>query len=109
MILLASFLSGFAVTCTTSPATNARTMIMASPPGMYSGISSRLIASDCPDCLSSGTYSGMFDCLSAIVRKQGPLGLFQGFSAQWLRFGPYAVVQFVVWEALRDMFGMQPL
>ena len=109
MILLASFLSGFAVTCTTSPATNARTMIMASPPGTYSGISSRLIASDCPDCLSSGTYSGMFDCLSAIVRKQGPLGLFQGFSAQWLRFGPYAVVQFVVWEALRDMFGMQPL
>ena len=47
MILLASFLSGFAVTCTTSPATNARTMIMASPPGTYSGISSRLIASDC--------------------------------------------------------------
>ena len=47
----------------------------------------------------------MLDCLSAIVRKQGPLGLFQGFSAQWLRFGPYAVVQFVVWEALRDMFG----
>ena len=67
MILLASFLSGFAVTCTTSPATNARTMIMASPPGTYSGISSRLIASDCPDCLPSGTYSGIFDCLSAIA------------------------------------------
>jgi len=88
MILFASGITGFAVTCTTSPATNARTMIMSSPPG---------------------TYGGMMDCIRQIVVKQGPLGLFRGFAAQWLRFGPYAVVQFTVWEALRGVCGMKPL
>jgi len=88
MIFTASILTGLATTITTSPATNARTMIMASPPG---------------------TYNGMLDCLGAIVRSQGPLGLFTGFAAQWLRFGPYAVVQFTVWELLRSMCGIKPI
>ena len=56
-----------------------------------------------------GTYDSMLDCLSSIVRSQGPLGLFRGFAAQWLRFGPYAVVQFTAWEQLRALAGMKPL
>ena len=88
MVFTASILTGLATTITTSPATNARTMIMASPPG---------------------TYSGMLGCMAEIVKQQGPAGLFRGFAAQWLRFGPYAVVQFVVWERLRVMCGMKPI
>jgi hypothetical protein len=88
MIFTASILTGLATTIATSPATNARTMIMASPPG---------------------TYSGMLGCMAAIVRAQGPAGLFTGFAAQWLRFGPYAVVQFTVWEQLRSLCGIKPI
>ena len=88
LVFAASTITGLAVTITTSPATNARTLIMTSPPG---------------------TYDSMLDCLSSIVRSQGPLGLFRGFAAQWLRFGPYAVVQFTAWEQLRALAGMKPL
>ena len=88
LVFLASMLTGFAVTCTTSPATNARTMIMASPPG---------------------TYGGILGCMMDIVKHRGPLGLFRGFAAQWLRFGPYAVVQFTVWEQLRYLCGLRPI
>ena len=88
MIFTASIFTGLATTITTSPATNARTMIMASPPG---------------------TYSGMLGCMGAIVAAQGPIGLFRGFAAQWLRFGPYAVVQFTVWEWLRSLCGIKPI
>ena len=56
-----------------------------------------------------GTYASMLDCLGAIVRTQGPPGLFRGFAAQWLRFGPYAVVQFTSWEWMRKLCGMKPL
>jgi hypothetical protein len=56
-----------------------------------------------------GTYSGMLGCISSIVAQQGPLGLFRGFAAQWLRFGPYAVVQFTAWEQLRALCGMKPI
>jgi len=88
MVFLASTITGLATTITTSPATNARTLIMTSPPG---------------------TYGGMLSCMAAIVGSQGPLGLFRGFGAQWLRFGPYAVVQFTAWEQLRAWCGIAPI
>lgn len=88
LVFVASTITGLATTITTSPATNARTLIMTSPPG---------------------TYSGMLGCISSIVAQQGPLGLFRGFAAQWLRFGPYAVVQFTAWEQLRALCGMKPI
>ena len=88
LVFAASTITGLATTITTSPATNARTLIMTSPPG---------------------TYSGMLGCIGAIVAQQGPLGLFRGFAAQWLRFGPYAVVQFTAWEQLRALCGMKPI
>lgn len=88
LVFTASVITGLATTLTTSPATNARTMIMASP---------------------AGTYRGLFDCIGVIVQQQGPLGLFRGFAAQWARFGPYALVQFTVWEKLRNMCGLHPI
>ena len=84
----ASFSAGLAICLASSPATNARTMIMASPPG---------------------TYSGLLDALVSIVKTRGPLGLYRGFLAQWTRIGPYALVQFFVWEQLRHLIGMRPL
>ncbi|KAJ1448389.1 mitochondrial carrier domain-containing protein [Pelagophyceae sp. CCMP2097] len=86
--LVASVTAGLAIVFTTSPATNARTFMMASPPG---------------------TYTGLFHTLSSIVEQRGWLGLYRGFGAQWARYGPYAIVQYAVWEQARSMSGMSPL
>lgn len=84
----ASVTTGLAIALASSPATNARTMIMASEPGRY---------------------RGMLHCVFDIVRLRGFLGLYRGFGAQWARVGPYAIVQFFVWEQLRHLLGMRPL
>ena len=49
---------------------------------------------------------GMLGAAADIMRRQGPVGFFRGFGMQWARFGPYAVVQFAVWESLRNVCGM---
>ncbi|CAG5113623.1 Oidioi.mRNA.OKI2018_I69.chr2.g7713.t1.cds [Oikopleura dioica] len=87
LIFCTSIITGFAITCSSSPFTNARTMIMTNP----------------------GKFSGMPAALVYIVRNNGYLGLFRGFSAQWARFGPYALIQFFCWEQLRYFFGMKPI
>ena len=51
-------------------------------------------------------YSGMLDCFVKIVRTEGPLALYKGFTAQWMRFGPNTTIQLLTWEALRRAFGM---
>ena len=84
----AAVATGLAITIATSPATNARTFIMAHPPGEYGHVGKALIA---------------------IGQQRGVLGLFRGFGAQWARFGPYALVQYFCWEKLREAAGMRPL
>ena len=56
-----------------------------------------------------GYYRGMAHALTDVVKKHGIFGLFRGFSAQWARFGPYALIQFVCWEQLRYLVGMHPI
>lgn len=48
----------------------------------------------------------MINAAAEILRRQGPVGFFRGFGMQWARFGPYAVVQFAVWESLRNACGI---
>eukprot|EP00619_Florenciella_sp_RCC1007_P000592 CAMPEP_0205906932 /NCGR_PEP_ID=MMETSP1325-20131115/2222_1 /ASSEMBLY_ACC=CAM_ASM_000708 /TAXON_ID=236786 /ORGANISM="Florenciella sp., Strain RCC1007" /LENGTH=143 /DNA_ID=CAMNT_0053272979 /DNA_START=130 /DNA_END=561 /DNA_ORIENTATION=- len=84
LVFSTSVVTGLAVTTTTSAFTNARTHMMSNP----------------------GKYTGMLACMADVVRTLGPLGLYRGFMAQWARFGPYATVQFIVWEQLRFMCGL---
>ena len=42
----------------------------------------------------------------ACAARYGPRGYFRGFAAQWARFGPFALVQFVCWEQLRLVSGL---
>jgi len=83
---ITSILCGFCVATASAPVDLARTRIMSEPPG---------------------TYRGMLHCLAATVTKEGPLALWTGFVPQWLRFAPYAVVQFLTWEAMRDAAGIR--
>lgn len=41
-----------------------------------------------------------------VLTKHGPLGLFRGFSANYLRLGPQTMVTFVVAEFLREQLGL---
>jgi hypothetical protein len=76
--------AGLSISITTSPFTNARTYMISFP----------------------GKYSGVGGALGALIKDHGIKGWFRGFGAQWLRFGPYATVQFLAWEELRRLFGL---
>lgn len=86
LVFTASVATGLAITITTSPATNLQTIIMSGN--------------------AAGGGGGMLAAASDIMRRQGPIGFFRGFGMQWARFGPYAVVQFAVWESLRSVCGI---
>jgi len=87
LVFCTAFWTGLAMTCTTSPFTNARTMIMTSP----------------------GKFSGMANCLMYIVKTHGLTGVYRGFGAQWARFCPYATIQFVTLEQLRYWCNISPI
>jgi hypothetical protein len=87
LVFSASVITGLAITITTSPATNMQTMIMS----------------------SKGSSGGMVPVAMEIFRTQGPMGFFRGVGMQWARFGPYAVVQFTAWEAMRSWFGLKAI
>ncbi|CDW90200.1 mitochondrial substrate carrier family protein ucpb-like [Stylonychia lemnae] len=52
-------------------------------------------------------YSGMIDCIQKIFKQEGPMAFYKGFTPQWMRFGPFTIVQLMVWEKLRDFYGMK--
>eukprot|EP00038_Savillea_parva_P022567 m.37936 g.37936 ORF g.37936 m.37936 type:complete len:310 (+) comp5600_c0_seq2:27-956(+) len=86
--------AGFAVAVTTSPVDTVRTRLMNQP------------------CDASGrglVYKGMVDCAVQTMRKEGVLGIYKGFSAQWLRVGPHTTISLVVWEFLRRATGLEAI
>ena len=57
--------------------------------------------------IETKTYNGMVDCIVKIVKHEGPMAFYKGFTPQWMRFGPFTIVQLMVWEKLRDFHGMK--
>lgn len=54
-------------------------------------------------------YDGTVSCFRAVVRTEGPLALYKGFHAQWLRIGPHTTISLMVFEQLRSLAGMRYL
>jgi hypothetical protein len=54
-------------------------------------------------------YTGAFDCLNKTYKSEGIKGLFKGTNARWIRIGPMTMFQFMIWESLRDLFGISPI
>jgi hypothetical protein len=52
-------------------------------------------------------YSGLIDFMVKTVKNEGFRGLYKGFTPQWMRFGPFTTVQLMVWEMLRNFYGMK--
>ena len=88
LVFAASVVTGLAITITTSPATNMQTIIMSGK--------------------AAGGGGGCSPPARTSCAGKGPVGFFRGFGMQWARFGPYAVVQFAVWESLRKACGIGP-
>ena len=55
---------------------------------------------------STGQYKGVVDCLVKTVRQEGPLGLYKGWLALYLRLGPAVIVQVPMIEYGRHLFGL---
>jgi solute carrier family 25 phosphate transporter 23/24/25/41 len=53
-------------------------------------------------------YSGMLDCFSKIVKFEGPKGLYSGISPALLGIAPYAGVNFLVYESLKEASPVAP-
>ena len=47
---------------------------------------------------SAAVYTGPFDVIRQTLRTEGPLGLYRGGMANYLRFGPYCILVFVFVE-----------
>ena len=54
-------------------------------------------------------YKGAFDCLKKTFKSEGVSGLFKGVNARWIRIGPMTMLQFMIWEALRNVFNISPI
>lgn len=86
--------AGLAVAITTSPVDTIRTRIMNQP----------------RDSLGKGTlYKGQLDCIRKTLSAEGFLGIYKGFSAQWMRVGPHTTISLVVWEYLRQATGLHAI
>jgi len=52
-------------------------------------------------------YHGIVNCAVKIFKEEGITAFYKGFTPQWMRFGPFTVVQLVVWEWLRRLYGLK--
>ena len=52
---------------------------------------------------AAGTYSGLFDCVSQILRAEGPMALYQGLTTSIVGIVPYAGVDLSINSLLKDV------
>jgi len=52
-------------------------------------------------------YKNTLDCAFKLFKTEGPAAFYKGFTAQWMRFGPFNIVQLMTWEKLRSYYGMK--
>jgi hypothetical protein len=55
---------------------------------------------------AKGEYKGVLDCMAKTIRHEGPLALYKGWLAMYLRLGPAVVVQVPMIEYARQLVGL---
>eukprot|EP00668_Euglena_longa_P041781 GGOE01055044.1.p1 GENE.GGOE01055044.1~~GGOE01055044.1.p1 ORF type:complete len:289 (+),score=101.18 GGOE01055044.1:775-1641(+) len=89
---IASATTGVLTVAASAPADFTRTRIMAAKQlAQQSGVQVQ--------------YSGAIDVLYQTVKYEGVTALWRGAVPQWLRIGPYTIIQFIAWERLCKMCG----
>lgn len=84
----AAFGAGFFMASTVAPFDMIRTKLMNQP-------------------ADAKVYNGFVDCLTKIVKKDGPMGLYAGFVPIWARFAPTTTLQLVIFEQIKPIFGVE--
>jgi len=73
-------------------------------------IKSRLMAQKMDPMTKMMPYSGVVDCAGQILKNDGPLGFFSGFSAYYARCAPHAMIILLSIESItqgyRNSFGL---
>ncbi|XP_059045426.1 mitochondrial uncoupling protein 4 [Achroia grisella] len=88
----AAFTAGFVAAVLGMPADVLKTRLMNQPVG--------------PD--GRGTlYRGMIDCLQQSVKNEGIFSLYKGFIPLWMRLGPWALINWIVFENIMLSIGGQ--
>ncbi|GBN10348.1 Solute carrier family 25 member 35 [Araneus ventricosus] len=49
-------------------------------------------------------YSGLWDCIRQITKKEGLLGFYKGSTASLLRTGPHTVLSLTFWNEFRKLY-----
>ncbi|XP_071509466.1 solute carrier family 25 member 35-like [Diadema antillarum] len=49
-------------------------------------------------------YRGFWDCVVKILRQEGPLGFYKGWSASWFRLAPQTVLSLSFWDVARKHY-----
>lgn len=86
--------AGLAVAITTSPVDTVKTRVMNQPRDKFG---------------KGMVYRGQVDCFRKTVAAEGFVGLYKGFTAQWMRVGPHTTISLVVWEHLRLITGLHAI
>lgn len=53
-------------------------------------------------------YASAWDCAAKTVGSEGPLALYKGGSAHFLRAGPHTVLTLLLLEKLQQALGLAP-
>ncbi|XP_033642675.1 solute carrier family 25 member 35-like [Asterias rubens] len=85
----ASMVSGVAVVCIMTP---------------FDVISTRLYNQGLDPHGKGLYYSGFMDCLWKILRNEGLLGFYKGWSASWFRTAPHTVLSLLFWDEGRKLY-----
>src|SRR3989338_4276674 len=92
-IISASVGAGLLVTLTTAPPDFCRTRLMtANQMAKQTGLSVQ--------------YKSGFDVARQVLRSEGPGALYKGWGSQWARIAPYSILQFLAWEQLCHLVGL---
>lgn len=86
-LLLSSAISGFMGSLMSLPADNVRVKLQRMK----------------PDANGVQPYSGMIDCFSQSVRREGITGLWIGFPTYYVRIAPHIMITLLIQEALRHL------
>ena len=91
--------AGLLVSVTTAPIDFARTRFMTSE-----SIAQRQKALGLT--VTSEVYTSGFDVMQKVVKREGVMALYRGFLPQWARIAPYSIIQFMAWEQMCQMVGI---
>lgn len=59
--------------------------------------------------ITESRYKSPLDAFIKTIKSEGPLGIFKGTTASWMRLGPGITLYFIIYEKVRWLFGVAPI